>query len=866
MKSSKKALAVALAAAMAITGVPVTNAGAASTATLSATKATVYTGSSKYIAVKTPSSWKSVKLAVSSSNKSVASVKKNNAEKKIKVTAVKAGTAKVTVKVTAKKSGKTVKKTLTANVTVKDYKVRLTADGKTVSGTELTAAVGTPVELVAKTAPAKDTVTFKSSDETIATVDAAGKVTPVKAGKVTITASTAKAEDSVTVDVKNYILKDVKQTKADTFEAVVLGKTSDIKASDITFTQKDTNIVYPTKSVSVDKTDATKVTITSFSALKDGKTYVVKIADQQQEVVVTDGKIASVTVDPTTIPYGVAKEISLVAKDAQGIEIEKAAYPGDSTKYDFKITPNNAGSYTDGSKLYLAKLGDTATAEVTYKSGKYDANGKPEGNIESGKITITAVDQAVVNKFEVRYNKNNTDKFDKVKTDNKIAAGDTVYAYFKIKDANDTEANYADYKVSSTNNSVLMLASDTINTANNNTIQVVPVKEGTAYLLIKKGNDVVYSVAVTVVAGRTVSSMTIDKTSVTLTNSASLTKTDKVTAAFKDQFDADINIAAANIEVTCVSTSAKGTDGKTLALNTITEPTYFAKSVSGNKAVITFNATSLPEGSYTYKIAYKKDGKEVVARTVTVVLQKPDTNKTSSFGLNISEKSIDEKVANDAINTKKSVTISVSELLGGVANKDLTVGDNLNDNKTAVTKIEYTIEKDGNTKASVSDNTLAFDIVTFDVNGVASKIATGTYKVTAKVTTKEGNNDPVVKTLIDTFEVKDTQADGTMSLEKDKVDASTVSTMVANAVKYVYGDVTYGSGNGETGLTIAKVEGITNTGVKIGDGSNGTFAASAVSLTAGQTVSITKISVKVSVGTGLYVIKDVPVNYVITAK
>lgn len=203
MKSSKKALAFALAAAMAITGIPVTNAGAATTtAKLGATKATIYAGNSKYISVSTPSSWKRVKLSVSSSRTSVASVKKNNAKKKIRVDAVKAGTAKVTVKVTAKKSGKTVKKTLSANITVKDYKVRLVdAAGTTVSNTTIDTTVGTAVKLTAKTAPANDKVTFTSDNESVATVDASGNVTPVKAGTVTITAASAKATDKVTINV-----------------------------------------------------------------------------------------------------------------------------------------------------------------------------------------------------------------------------------------------------------------------------------------------------------------------------------------------------------------------------------------------------------------------------------------------------------------------------------------------------------------------------------------------------------------------------------------------------------------------------------------------------------------------------------------
>ena len=209
------------------------------------------------------------------------------------------------VKVTAKKAKKTVKKTLKATITVKNPALTLKAANEV--------AVGAKETVKATVKPASTKVTFSSSDDTIATVDATtGEVTGVKAGDVTITAKAGKTTQTVTMTVKNYIISSLKQTKADTFEASILGKTSNIKAADITFTSKDNNVVYPVKSVSVDKADATKVTITVFSALKDGKTYVAKLDGQEQEIVVSDGKIASVTVDPTTIPYGVATEISII--------------------------------------------------------------------------------------------------------------------------------------------------------------------------------------------------------------------------------------------------------------------------------------------------------------------------------------------------------------------------------------------------------------------------------------------------------------------------------------------------------------------------------------------------------------------------
>ena len=54
MKTFKKVLASALAAAMVVTAFPVANAEAASTAKLSATKATLYVGQSKTLKVTTP--------------------------------------------------------------------------------------------------------------------------------------------------------------------------------------------------------------------------------------------------------------------------------------------------------------------------------------------------------------------------------------------------------------------------------------------------------------------------------------------------------------------------------------------------------------------------------------------------------------------------------------------------------------------------------------------------------------------------------------------------------------------------------------------------------------------------------------------
>ena len=184
MKSSKKVLAFALAAAMVVTAVPATNAQAASTAKLSATKATIYAGSTKTLSVKAPKSWKNVKVTkVSTSKKSVATIKKT-ATKKVKVTAVKAGTAKVTVKVTykksAKKNAKTYTKSLKSTITVKNPS--LTLDQTTVS-----VNVGEKVTVKATAKPSSATVEYTSSNSAVATVED-GVITGVTEGTADIKA------------------------------------------------------------------------------------------------------------------------------------------------------------------------------------------------------------------------------------------------------------------------------------------------------------------------------------------------------------------------------------------------------------------------------------------------------------------------------------------------------------------------------------------------------------------------------------------------------------------------------------------------------------------------------------------------------
>ena len=745
-------------------------------------------------------------------------------------------------------------------------------------------AIGSTTKLTnTKKNSSRAKITYTSSDDSIATVAADGTVTGVKAGKATITAKITVGKDSATttqeVEVKKYVLKSVAQTKADTFETSVTGATKEIKASEITVKNTENNVIVPVKSVSVDSKDATKVTFTTFAGLTDGKTYDVTLDGTTKQVVVSDGKVASVNVNKLTVPVATETEIKLVSKDANGVVLDESAYgTQDASKYDFSLTTNNG--YVNGSKLYLNKIGDTATAEVTYKTGKYGTDGKPEGNITSGKLTITAVDQTAVNNFNVKVSELTAKKFDKIDANAQLAVDDATvkYAYFQIKDADGNEiSNYYDYTVESSDKSVLMLGDTTLDS--DKKVVVTPVKAGTAYILIKKDDKIVSSVAITVVAKREVATMDVDKTSATLSNSAALQQDVTVTASFKDQYAKDIKVASSSLKVTCLSTTAKNVKASDITDNGY--DTYFNidSATSSNKIKVNFFAwdddITIPEGTYQYKIAYMKDGKEVCARVVTITIQQPKnpSQGTESFALDVNKTEVDNLVDDDH-NTASDyvITASVNQMINGVANQTLSRGTELKDTTTEVKSITYKLEdKDGkdvsaNTGCDITMgcNTMIVQTVSFSAFTAEKNFGAGTYKITATVKTgKKTESDStkwVTKTFTTTFTVKDTQPTGDMSLEKDSIDrVSDSADLVKAAVKFAYGDHTYGVDN-ET-MTVVSVEGITNTGAKLDK--DHTAISSSV-----KSVTIKKITF--TVDSGAYkvdITKDISSNpYVISFK
>ena len=520
MKSSKKVLAFALAAAMVVTAVPATNAqAAAKTAKLSSKTVTVAVGSTKKqtksIKVVTPSNWKNVKVKVSSSNKKVATVKATG--KTVKVTGVKKGTAKVTVKVTAKKGKKAVKKTLSAKATVINAGLKFTNEAAEVT-------TGATLDLAVKKSPKAAKLTYTSSDEAVATVKD-GVVTGVKAGKATITV-TSDYGKTITkeVTVKDAVaqLTAVKQTASNAFVATFSAATPQYTKDDITVKNSDNTEELAVKSVEYAK-DGLTATVTLQKNFTDAKTYKIACKDASFDLTAKVGAVSEVVIKTTQAQKNVATPIDFTLVDKDGIDVT----PNTSLDSTCNVTVDGAYSSAEidkasAAKITMANVGDKASVTITYSTNAKDAQ-----DVTKTQEIVCVNAEAVKgdNSFIVTdkiNNKSQSAKFYNTEsaTETKLAEKEEKTVYFCAKQDEYDAVSYDSYEIESANDSIAtaVLIKDAGKFA---TIKVTGNTAGKTQLnvtAIKNDAKTTYTIPVTVTKVLEATKMTVEVDKSTMSN------------------------------------------------------------------------------------------------------------------------------------------------------------------------------------------------------------------------------------------------------------------------------------------------------------------------------------------------------------
>ena len=824
MKSSKKVLAFALAAAMVVTAVPATNAQAASTAKLSAKKATVYSAGYKTVTVKTPKSWKSVKVTATSNKKSVATVKKT-AAKKIKVTGVKPGTAKVTVKVTYKTSTKKSAKTKTKKLT---YTMKVAKVGVALSGDSVV-AIGSTTKLTnTKKNSSRAKITYTSSDDSIATVAADGTVTGVKAGKATITAKITVGKDSATttkdVEVKKAILKSADQTEYNKIEAVIVGDTKDIKPADVKITNTATKATVAVKSISAKKGVENTYVIETFTGMTDAKEYSVEYAGSTATFTATDNTVAKVALTKTEVPAGVKTPVQAVTKDAKGVVLGYFDLTNaNSSKGQVTTALTITKGYVQGTDVYLPTVGDTMVAKITYHTGTFGTDGTETGKIEDT-ATITAVDPSTINyNYAVTIGKAPSWKASSFKANTAIKVGNQENAYFRITDENGNDvSDYTVYSVETADPTKLVVDATTLSSTGvgSNAVTINGVSAGDTYILVKKDGKVVFSLPVQVQGKASATSVDLNKTSVTVMDQSDVVVS--IEAKLKDQYGSDMAIKSAT-----VTNLAKPNENA--------KANFLTASVNDKKAVIAVTGsaftTNCPTyyGTYTYKVTLKDTDNKEINRTFTVNFVKK--SDTQAYQLSLPTE-VNTTVGTDTAAKDILVSVSVDKMGNGAP-----IGTYSGD-------VEYTVKdsngKDIDSKYIDKNGASAINIKAVSCsaitggNGFQKNLVAGTYYVTAKFTV---NKNTV--SVSGSFTIKDEQdTSATINVKKNDLNGMPVADALANTQ---YAELTY------DGL----IQNISGRIIKVN------------STPAGNTVYVTSIEVFVKM-TGTtstnYVLMTVPVN------
>ena len=801
MKSSKKVLAFALAAAMVVTAVPATNAQAASTAKLSAKKATVYSEGYKTVTVKTPKSWKSVKVTATSNKKSVAKVKKT-AAKKIKVTGVKPGTAKVTVKVTYKTSTKKNAKAKTKKLT---YTMKVAKASVALSGDSVVAVGDTTTLTTTKKASKRATITYTSSDDSIATVSEDGTVKGVKAGKATIKATLKIGKDTATatqdVEVKKAIVKSADQTEYNKIEATIVGDTKDIKAGDVKVTNTATKATVAVKSVSLKKGTQNVYVIETFTGMTDAKEYSVEYAGSIAAFTATDGTVAGVALTKTEVPAGIKTEVKAVTKDAKGVVLGYFDLTnGNTTKGQVTTALTITKGYVQRSDVYLPAVGDTMVAKLTYHTGSFAADGTETGKIEET-ATITAVDPSTVSyNYAVTFGTSApTWTASSFKAVTAIKVGDaSKKAYFRITDENGKEIDsYAGYTVETADPTKLVVNAAELTNIKTTGTSVKGVAAGDTYILVKKDGKVVFSLPVQVQGKATATTVDLNKTSVTVMSGKAVSET--IEAKLKDQYNEDmaINTSSASEQPKVEALACPdGTTAPVLAYGTdviMSGTKKVVVSVDGTK----FAGKKL--GTYTYKITLKDADKKAIVRTFTVNFV--DNAAVQAYQLALPTEMDTTVKADTTTDTGYDVVVNVVETANGAAIGNY-AGSEPTATATTSSVVTYAV-KDASGKDVSSDyytqsgNTLTIKTVSASGASFQKNLAAGTYYVTAtfKAKTKKADGTyDATSTLGDvavsgSFTVKDTQDTAAqINVKKNDLGNQSVTSALQNKT---YVEITY---------------------------------------------------------------------------
>ena len=666
-------------------------------------------------------------------------------------------------------------------------------------------------------------------------------------------------------------LSTVTQKAGNTFEVTLNKAVSSAAISDFSIVRDESNAIVAVNTAKLDAKDATKVTLTTYESLTDGKSYTVTYtaADEAKtqsslQFTATDGTIDSLNLTPLEITAGKATTIKYQTIDKNGVVLSEKSIGAPATGIEVNTT-NNDGYYTSAGNLYLTNVNDSATIVVSYHTYKY-VDGKEDGVIEKT-FTVKAIDSAAAASYDYTIAKSAPYNWATAKKNTMIAMEDTTYkAYIRIKDANGDALNSAqamEYSVESSNNNVL-IAAGTVDGA----IELTPVAQGSAYLVISKDGKNVTSLPVTVGAKRVLTSVKVDNASVTIATTSAVLPVGTgdmgsavVSAKTYDQYGEEIS--GLTPVITNTAKPAASSNGSEVDINEST-------------GVIT--TTAAPVGTYSYKTSYTDTYGNTKSGVFSVRVAAPGNNvtaiklatvETDGTNGNGTTRSIDTTFSSANKGIKNINVYAV-----GIGNSGVIVSGSPLSTAVSVSAIKVT-GSDGTvyaatgagvktvTSQAINDTALQNALTAGDKNGaltikvrnvatpnVRKYLPAGTYTVT--YTVKDATKSTVAtRTYSTQFTVKDEQPATTVKVVEPNIGSTDIKAAFENADYAVFSyDGVELTANGSSAIASGAVKAVIGA-----TATNGTKA----------TVKSVVVAIPVTVdGTAYTIDTVVPVNVTFT--
>ena len=576
-------------------------------------------------------------------------------------------------------------------------------------------------------------VTYTSSDDAIATVDANGSVKGVKAGTVTITA-TAKVGTKTVKATKDIAVKNgITEFKAATPKKLTVkfaGALESVAKENFTLTDAKGAKVAIQKAT-LDETK-TIVTLDLYSELTTATAYTVsaKVGEDTytESLTFVKGAVAKIVAANQIVKAGTLQKVKYTVYDENGLDIT------DSTVVSFS---SNVSINATTGELTLAD-GVLAYVTITY------VNPTTGAEIKSETFTVTGSNSAATT-------------IDAVTVGTATDTGATIAAWPKTatttvaKNASGLKlftqyANQYGDKIIATNGTDVSYESldPTILIVDTKTGVLTPIAEGAAQIKVTSGT-VSQLFTITVVAPATASKLVLDASSVlkaSMTNSSVNTASVKVNV--QDQNGKNFNDEAASNALTFTLTSGAGVlSGVANVGDTVSATAGVAKTFTAAKA-----------GTATFKVTSNKSGLNYVMVSITVYAADSTVVKYGLTG--IKDLNIQDNYDGDVNTNDYKTTVEVKAL-----NKDgfVVAADEVSGAAITVTKPDKTQV----TLASGADN---FDTTTTNFSAV------GAYSIVA---TKNGTTIATA-----TINVKDTGVKPAVTIKKNSIDYTEITGYAKN--------------------------------------------------------------------------------------